>query len=1000
MDIVPQIVLQNPFRILGVFANAAKKDVIANKAKAIAFLKVNRAIAYPLDLETILPKVVRTIETLNIAESHLSIAKEQIKYAQFWFMKLTSLDDIAFNYLFADDISGAKKIWSKHDSVSSLQNKSVCYIIEGKPWLAVKTAEKLYSRFGDDYISRLDANCALKMTSLDLLHQFIDTLAEEIGIQRLLDYDFSVDVKSYILQKAVSSIIKLITAEIETSQQIDHNDSEARRRTGQRLIDNTKDALNKLRQILTNRDSQYQLIADKLGIEILQCAVDYFNHSELRTTAHSAMLMTRYADSVVVGTLTKQRCEDNIERLQEIIDQLPPDSVEIYDTYIQKKLTSYNQYIVNEIISAAYKIEYSTEFLLQCIPYFESIKESVGKHNAYYRKVTTHVIGTLLNVTIDNVNQVLGAFSKPNPFFKGYVSYEDVNKVIGEAFRLMRVMMECDMDDDFRKNRLSPNVETIIGLAGSVGTINIEEPKIEKRSDRKLYLSCETIENCNYYLRTFPNGKYRDDVEKKKEKLRFEACETSDDCDSLLRDYPHKKNEIEKIRERILFESCLTTADCDNLLRNYPNRKDEIERLRENILFNECTTYRGCKYYLSMFPSGAHREQVEKKLDDFYKSQLDSCKTGVQLQNYIQSYPESPYLREAQERKLSLERSLKRQKLLRIIGYTIVVCLIVLLIAGSVWYTEIKSKQRNELAKQAEEDFFAEIENKGDTLLCLEFIKKYPKSRYRQRVSQIYEEYEYRHLSSLDDCLEFIKKYRLGKHQEAVQGLIKEKVAAIEKDLLSRTSEEDVDELMGFVYKYQNSEDASLRLAASNVKARAYQIEKEQLEKEEKQRQDDIKKAEEQKARDEYAKYGTDGNAWKTATSTNTIEAYQEYLSRYPRGRYKETANKRIIDLEVQKVVNSGKYGSLPSSQKVSNGTGRNSTVNITSRCHQTITIMYSGVKSIKVTLSPYQSKKVVLPSGTYKVVATSRGVIPFYGNEQLTGGIYESEYYIETRYR
>ena len=59
---------------------------------------------------------------------------------------------------------------------------------------------------------------------------------------------------------------------------------------------------------------------------------------------------------------------------------------------------------------------------------------------------------------------------------------------------------------------------------------------------------------------------------------------------------------------------------------------------------------------------------------------------------------------------------------------------------------------------------------------------------------------------------------------------------------------------------------------------------------------------------------------------------------------------------------------------------------------------MYSGVKSMKIVLSPYQSRKVVLPSGTYKVVATSPGVRSFYGTEDLTGGDYESEYYIETR--
>lgn len=70
----------------------------------------------------------------------------------------------------------------------------------------------------------------------------------------------------------------------------------------------------------------------------------------------------------------------------------------------------------------------------------------------------------------------------------------------------------------------------------------------------------------------------------------------------------------------------------------------------------------------------------------------------------------------------------------------------------------------------------------------------------------------------------------------------------------------------------------------------------------------------------------------------------------------------------------------------------------VASRCDRTITIMYSGVKSVKIQIGPHKSRSFVLPSGNYHVVATASGVIPFYGTEKLTGGSYESEYYIETR--
>ena len=130
-DIVLKIITDNPYRILGVYANSPKKDIVANKGKATAFLKVGKSVEYPLDLTGIMPPVERTLDTMSKADADIALAKEQIKYAQFWFVKMTPLDDIAFNHLVGGDMDKAKEIWSKEENLSSLQNKMVCYLIEG-----------------------------------------------------------------------------------------------------------------------------------------------------------------------------------------------------------------------------------------------------------------------------------------------------------------------------------------------------------------------------------------------------------------------------------------------------------------------------------------------------------------------------------------------------------------------------------------------------------------------------------------------------------------------------------------------------------------------------------------------------------------------------------------------------------------------------------------------------------------------------------------------------
>ena len=51
----------------------------------------------------------------------------------------------------------------------------------------------------------------------------------------------------------------------------------------------------------------------------------------------------------------------------------------------------------------------------------------------------------------------------------------------------------------------------------------------------------------------------------------------------------------------------------------------------------------------------------------------------------------------------------------------------------------------------------------------------------------------------------------------------------------------------------------------------------------------------------------------------------------------------------------------------------------------------------MKIVLEAYQTRTIILPSSSYDVVATAPGVRSFYGKENLTGGVYESEYYIST---
>lgn len=438
MDNIPKIILENPFRILGVYANSPKKDVVSNKAKATAFLKVNKTVEYPLDLKGLMPVPNRTLDVMNEAEAHLAIAKEQIKYVQFWFLKITPIDDIAFNHLVAGNISQAEEMWAKQESISSLQNKIVCYLIGKKPLLALKTAERLYDKFGDAYINKVDANSTLQMCGTELLHQFIDLLGENLGMAKLLQYDLSDSTKAYISSQTVGPLISKISTEVDKTKKVDHKDPKARIEAARKLVANTKEDLKLLREILPETDSQYQMIADKLGLEILQCGIDYYNNSEEDEAPYTAMKMQKHAQSIVVGSLAKQRCEENVRILQKIINQLPPKEILHEDRAIKKQLEIY--------VKRPNKISFAIALLNNTKLHLATVKNKLGVNNKVYLDLSTLVANSALHNVIEEINEI-----------QKQKSPDDLVKCLRKAWDAILILDTFDMDTKTKETRYIPN---------------------------------------------------------------------------------------------------------------------------------------------------------------------------------------------------------------------------------------------------------------------------------------------------------------------------------------------------------------------------------------------------------------------------------------------------------------------------------------------------------------------------------------------------------------
>lgn len=460
-EIRMNVLKNNPYRLLGVYTNSPTKERLANHNRMKAFLKVGKSVSFSLDLPQYLHPINRTETLVADADAKLALPKDQMFYALFWFIKTTPLDDIAFNHLIAGERSKAEEIWQKKETLSSLQNRIVCALMCDDYKQALSCAETLYANmeYVNQFVSAV-VGTGGNVSVTDLPFTFLDALCEEIDVQKILPHIENSIWKKHISGKAINPLIDTIQNAIAIAKKSRGKGSQARLETGEVLMKGTKATLQQLMSLLPKTDLQYQMIADKLGLEILQCGIDYFNEADEADAAHKAMKLQKYAKGIVAGQMAKDRCNENVNTLQKIIDNMPPPEVYSEDRAIHEELRKY--------CLLPDKICYAVTLLNNTKPHLQAIKRKLGTTNDYYLKISTRIVGNALSNVIAEVNEAQSMFGvdkgDSNAALAAILRMSHVKSVLEEAWKATRIMDGFDMEAGFKSKRYNENRSILKGI--------------------------------------------------------------------------------------------------------------------------------------------------------------------------------------------------------------------------------------------------------------------------------------------------------------------------------------------------------------------------------------------------------------------------------------------------------------------------------------------------------------------------------------------------------
>lgn len=646
-----KIVQNNPYRFLGVCSNAPTAVRLANSRKLNAFLKVNKEVSFPLDLTDLLPSFVRTTDGMNAANNSINLPKDQLKYALFWFINSSAIDKMALEYLQNGNTSKSSELFGKKETFSSLINQGVLAFINGDDGEAIQCVTKVIH--DDDYRTDfVEAVCGstFNISEEDLAHLFIDALLEEIKVSELKDlfeqYGTSSDDDEFLQEKAIGEPIAAINSAVAQAKNIKNDDAPAQYQAGVTLMNSTKAYLQAIRSILGTSNMQYQMIADNLAKQILQCGINYYNNAneDEDEEIDKAFTLQNYALSIAVGRLTKDRCKENVDILKKKKEELPPKDAKYYDQKIKDALAVY--------MTQPNKISYAISLIKKVVPYLMSIKEVLGGSNTYYLRISTLIVNASLHNIIEEFNSVMNDGIKLQLLLDRAGTMRTIKNVFDQAWKATLYMDKLDMESEFKRGRYNQNRSALKGQVEQV--INVYQTvALDMRGEKKIFEDCRTVSDLNNYTSLFPNGKYASQVKDKIEKMEFDACASTQDCQKFKDKYPRSRYDINSKWEECYYKQCRNISNYEGYLRDYPKGK-YVSQAKTNIdklSYESCRSVSDYRTYMSKFPHGKYYSQAKMFVDDEEMwSRCTSSDSKDLYKEYLAKFPNGRHKTEAEQK--------------------------------------------------------------------------------------------------------------------------------------------------------------------------------------------------------------------------------------------------------------------------------------------------------------------------------------------------------------
>ena len=428
------IILNNPYRILGLPIIASEREIVKRINDLETYAEMGKVKNFDSDFP-FLSSFQRTPEIIREASNQIEQPKSRLLYSMFWFWSNNSTDELVFDLLKDSKYEKAIGILEKAVNQGSTSRKTYSNTKNlFTLYLALATNGSINSDFlskglyfaseffSDGFLTELAQIILDDKAVIDTektLKSFIDEVLQSVkpyvkkdngndAQTYLKTFKFFPDkIYKYARDNFISEPLHSINTAIAKIEKKRTDDPQNAHQYGEELFDNTIDDLEHLNTLLPDTDVQYQMIADKIAEEILQCSIDFFNKcrgDDDFDPGKDALRIAEFAFGFVSGDRVRDRIEETISVYDEWLSEKPrrerQKKVQPYIDHITGKLNdlpdqdSLTESRVAVLTGIAHKL------IDQCHDSLSAIKNILGRNDGLYLDISSAVASSSMGMCI------------------------------------------------------------------------------------------------------------------------------------------------------------------------------------------------------------------------------------------------------------------------------------------------------------------------------------------------------------------------------------------------------------------------------------------------------------------------------------------------------------------------------------------------------------------------------------------------------------------------